>query len=125
MLGIAAERVFLLLCDVLVAALKDPTERKHFTTLLDRHAIKPKLDWLLAKTESIRATHRELPDTLNLTVVTVFDFIRQQRNDLGHPRDTPPSVTREETFVYLRVFPTYYKTADIYRQFLLKHPRQL
>jgi hypothetical protein len=125
MLGIASERVFLLVCEALEAALLDQKELREFSKILLRNAIKPKLDWVLRKTEQIRSKHSGLPDTLNITFVTVFDFIRQQRNELGHPQPTPPSVTREEAFVNLRLFPIYYKTAETYRTFLLKHPEQL
>lgn len=125
MLGIAAERVFLLVCDALRAALADDGERRKFVKLMEQNAIKPKLDWVLRKTEQIGSQHSGLPDTLHITFVTVFDFIRQQRNELGHPRSTPPSVTREEAFVNLRVFPTYYKTAETYRAFLMNHTNQL
>jgi hypothetical protein len=121
MLGVAAERVFMLVCDSVQAALSPP-ERRRFEAILNRNAMKPKLDWVLAKTTVIRRTHRDLPDSLNIAFAAVYDFIRQQRNDLGHPRDQPPSVTREEAFVNLRVFPTYYVVADGYRQFLAAHP---
>lgn len=46
LLGIAAERVFLLLCDSLVAAIVDPTEKAQLQQRLDRFPMKPKLDWV-------------------------------------------------------------------------------
>ena len=81
--------------------------------------MKPKMDWVLRKTEMIKGSHpRRLPDTLNVTLTAVYNFIRTQRNELGHPQDRPPVVTREEAFVNLRVFPTYYIAADRYISFL-------
>ena len=44
MLGIAAERVFLLLCETLHAALQSPGEKQKFVKRLANFAMKPKLD---------------------------------------------------------------------------------
>ena len=46
MLGIAAEWVFLLLCDSLKDALSNPSEKTEFTKRLKGFAIKPKVDWV-------------------------------------------------------------------------------
>lgn len=118
MLGIAAERVFLLICDALLAALKDPVEQKAFAAILDRYQMKPKLDWAHNKIQEIQ-TRRLLgwPDNATLAVIAIYDLLRTQRNDLGHPRDIPPAVDREEAFVNLQVFPRFYKTAEALRQF--------
>ena len=43
MLGIAAERVFLLLCDSLVAALSNANENAAFSKIRERFPMKPKL----------------------------------------------------------------------------------
>lgn len=78
-----------------------------------QNAMKPKLDWLLNKLENIQAQRpRPLPDNVNVMLAVIYDFIRVQRNDVGHPQDSPPQLTREEVFVNLRVFPTYYATAQ-------------
>jgi hypothetical protein len=51
-------------------------------------------------------------------VTAIYDFLRVQRNGLGHPRETPPEVDREEAFVNLQIFPRYYQTAEELRQYL-------
>lgn len=51
-------------------------------------------------------------------VTAIYDFMRCQRNDLGHPRATPPNVSREDAFVNLQIFPRYYQTAEEVRRFL-------
>jgi hypothetical protein len=53
MLGIAAERVFLLTCDAVASAIADPAERKEFETLLTRFPMNPKLNWVHRKIEAL------------------------------------------------------------------------
>ncbi|HEY3127874.1 MAG TPA: hypothetical protein VGL91_00305 [Acidobacteriota bacterium] len=118
MLGIAAERVFLLVCESLIKALNKLAEKKKFEDLLDRIAMKPKLDWVLQKMEQIQSNTRALPDNFNVMFSVVYDFIRCQRNEFGHPKDQPPTITREEAFVNLRVFPGYYEMAETIRAYL-------
>ena len=119
MLGIAAERVFLMVCDSLLAALADSAERSALQHLLDRFAMKPKLDWVHDKVQQIQARRPAgLPDNATLAVTAIYDFLRTQRNDLGHPRERPPVVDREEAFGNLQVFPRFYRTAEAVRQFL-------
>lgn len=110
MLGVASERALLLLCNALLSALSDPNEKSAFETILRRLAIRPKEDWVLSKILAIQSTRpRPLPDNVNIMLTVIFDFIRCQRNNLGHPQDNPPKTTREEAFVNLRMFPGYYK----------------
>lgn len=119
MLGIAAERVFLLVCEAILASLRDPNEKATFGGLLQRLPMKPKLDWVHAKLLDLQNRRTPgLPDNVTLTVTAIYDFLRSQRNDLGHPREIPPNVDREEAFVNLQIFPRYYQTAEELRQFL-------
>jgi len=119
MLGIAAERVFHMVCESLLAALRDPTEQAALEGILQRFPMKPKLDWVHAKVLALpnrRLTG--LPDNVGLMVTAVYDFLRTQRNDLGHPRDLPPVVDREDAFANLQMFPRYYQVAEKLRRFL-------
>jgi hypothetical protein len=120
MLGIAAERVFLLVCDSLAAALKEPTEQTDFQKILDRNAMKPKLDWVIDKLRQIQTPKRppDLPEDVDIKVPGIYNLIRYQRNELGHPREAPPTVTRDDAYGYLRIFPSYYATAEKVRAFL-------
>lgn len=54
-------------------------------------------------------------------VITIYDLMRCQRNEVGHPRATPPAISREDAFVNLQVFPRYYQTAEEVRAFLSVH----
>jgi len=114
MLGIAAERVFLLVSEKMLTALAHPNEKKTFQAIMERMALKPKLDFVAKKTRDIMSNRPRpnLPDNLNIGVSVIYDFIRMQRNDLGHPQVAPPNVSREDAFVNLRLFPTYYKLTE-------------
>lgn len=119
MLGIAAERVFLLLSDSLHAALSSAKEKKDFGALRERFPMKPKLEWVRAKIEALQAARTAgFPENANIMVVAMYDLIRQQRNELGHPRENPPSLTRDDVLGNLQVFIRYYETAEVVRSFL-------
>lgn len=123
MLGIAAERVFLLLCDSLVAALSSPSEKSAFTKLLDRFPMKPKLDWVHTKIQQIQKQALSgFPDNATIMLVAIYDLMRCQRNELGHPRETPPNIERQDAFVNLQIFPRYYEIAEEVRTFLAFNP---
>jgi hypothetical protein len=120
MLGSAAERVFLLIYDSLLAALKDPAEQAAFQKILDRNPMKPKLDWVSDKLRQIQTPKRppDLPEDVDIKIPGIFNLSRYQRNDVGHPRPAPPTVTRDDAYGYLRLFPSYYATAEKVREFL-------
>ncbi len=120
MLGIAAERVFLLVCDSLLAALRDSSEQTAFQKRLDANAMKPKLDWLANKFQQIQTPRRPSgwPEDVDIKIPGIYNQIRFHRNELGHPRETPPRVTRDDAYGYLRLFPSYYATAEKARDFL-------
>lgn len=119
MLGVASERVFLVLCEAFVPALQDPGQKAKLEKELELRAIKPKMDWVIQKIGEIQARKpRPLPDNINVMLAAVFDFIRCQRNELGHPQPVPPVVTREEAFANLRIFPSYYTITQQVVEFL-------
>ena len=113
MLGIAAERVFLLLCDSLAAALSSAAEKAAFAKLLDRFPMKPKLDWVQNKIQQVQKQALPgFPENATIMLVAIYDLMRTQRNELGHPRETPPNVHRQDAFVNLQIFPRYYEIAE-------------
>jgi hypothetical protein len=119
MLGIAAERVFILVSEALENALSDTNEKASLGKILRRYQMKPKLDWVHKKIQEIQDKGiRGFPDNATLMVTAMYDLIRCQRNELGHPRKTPPNVTKEDAFVNLQIFPRYYETAEVVRDFL-------
>jgi hypothetical protein len=119
MLGIAAERVFLLLCESLENALGTSSEKTTFSKLLGQFSMRPKLDWVHNKIQQVLKHRPEgFPENATIMVVAIYDLMRGQRNELGHPRETPPQVQREDAFVNLQIFPRYYEIAEEMRTFL-------
>lgn len=122
MLGIAAERVFLLLCETIEPALADPREKTEFGKRLKAFAMKPKLDWVHEKIQQIQKQRPAgFPENATIMTVAIYDLLRCQRNELGHPREVPPNVTREDAFVNLQIFPRYFGLAEEVRAFLKSH----
>lgn len=119
MLGIASERVFLLLCESMVEALKDSKEKDRFEGILKRFPMKPKQDWMHSKIMSIEDSKPAgFPENATLMITAIYNYIRLQRNDLGHPRENPPNVKREEAYAFFQIFPSYYETAEAVRHYL-------
>ena len=121
MLGIAAERAFLLLCAATLDALSDSGQKEAFGRLMDRYQIKPKLDWLHAKFGELQKKGPPgFPDNACLTVTGIYDLLRSQRNDLGHPRENPPSPEPDGVLSSLQIFPQFFKASEAIRAVLLK-----
>jgi hypothetical protein len=120
MLGVASERVFLLVCESLLPALADPKEHDEFAKLIPLLSVKKKLDWIHNKLLQTEGGKRRAgyPDSASVMIVAIYNLIRSQRNDFGHPRETPPRPNREDAQAYLQIFPTYYATAESLRTFL-------
>jgi hypothetical protein len=121
MLGVAAERVFDLLCESLLPALTDPQEQAEFSRILGRFPMKPKVDWAhdkLRRVQDQRPRPAGFPENTGLMATAIYDMIRSQRNDLGHPRETPPRLGRGDAYANIQIFPRYYETAETVRRFL-------
>jgi hypothetical protein len=122
LLGVAAERTFLLIAEALLEALQSPTEQSEFRKRLDRQPMKPKLDWVhgkLLELDSRRPRLRDFPESTPLMVTGIYDLIRQQRNDLGHPRDVPPKVDRQQVESSLLLFAKFYRDAERLRSYFV------
>jgi hypothetical protein len=124
MLGVAAERAFNLLCQSMVAALASPKEKAKLSQLLERFPMKPKLDFVHEKLREIqdgRPRPPGFPENAALMVTAIYDLMRTQRNDLGHPRELPPNVSADDALANLQIFPRYYETAEAVRVCLASH----
>jgi hypothetical protein len=129
LLGVPAERTFLVIAKSLLEALKDANEQAKFKKLLDRQPMKPKQDWVHAKLLELDENRRKLPDdfpeSTPLMVTGIYDLIRQQRNDLGHPRDVPPKMERGQVEANLFLFSQYYRSAEQLYSYLISHKASL
>ena len=116
LLGVCAESVFLNLCNTISHSLKGAKEKKKFS---DLNSVKSKHRWIISKFESLprEAKREQLPESLDTTLGALYDLIRCQRNDLGHPQDSPPRVPRDLAFVFFRLFPTYVGDVETFANF--------
>jgi hypothetical protein len=122
MLGVAAERVFVLLCVSLQHALSSPKEQTKLHDLRKRLSIKGTVEWVHSKLRSIQDTSPSgFPENAALMVTAIYDLIRLERNELGHPREKPPRLSQGEAHANLLIFPRYYETAEAVRIFLAKN----
>jgi hypothetical protein len=120
LLGVAAEAVFLSLCARVEQALTDKTEQARLKKL---QQVKPKHHWLIQKIESLPSQQRRshLPESLDVTLTSLYDLIRRQRNELGHPRAHLPSIDRELAFTYFKLFPTFIADAEALAAYCSQH----
>lgn len=113
LLGVAAEAVLLRLCDVAKDSLSDPDERTAFSQL---KWVKPKHRWLVSKYETLPMRDRRelLPEDLDMTLSSLYELIRRQRNELGHPQEQPPAIDRDAAYMYLKLFPRFIENAETF-----------
>ena len=119
--GVAAERVFDLLCESLAASLSSSREQKQLADLRARRSLMKQVDWVHAKLRAIqdhRPRYDAFPENTAVMVTAIYDMIRLQRNELGHPREQPPQQRRGDVQANLLIFPRYYETAENVRLFL-------
>ncbi len=121
LLGVAAERVFLLVYKDMENSLPYDQESKRFKKAGNRGPMKEKLNLVQRRVEALYKNSPKLkgmPENVSLTVTGIYDLLRNIRNDLGHPQETPPNVSRNQAYDYLIVFRGFYKTAEDFREFL-------
>jgi len=115
MVGVAAEAVFLELCVTILPALKSDAERKNFEKL---QWVKAKHRWVIEKFERLPSKERkQLPESLDLTLTSLYDLIRRQRNELGHPSGKLPDIGREKAFVYFKMFPSFVSDVEAFANY--------
>ena len=119
MLGVSSERIFLVLCDSMLDSLSNATERKEFSKILDGISILAKFEFVRKKIELLMsAKGNNFPKIQITNLLGIFEFIRVQRNDIGHPQDNLQIPTRDDVYVNLRIFPQYCKTAEEVKKYL-------
>lgn len=119
MVGIAAERAFILLCQSTFDALANAREKADFKKIMARYQMKAKLDWVHQKLLTVqKKPPLGFPDNAIIATTAIYDLLRCQRNDLGHPQPTPPSLSPEQVLDYLLVFPGFYATVESVRAVL-------
>lgn len=105
MLGVASEAAFNHLFDALIQSLTGPKKEK-FEKLRENISTKIKFDEMMKEVERIKSNlPAEIKENIDSELSGIFNLIRYQRNDTGHPTGKP--MTRDEMFVSLRLFIIY------------------
>jgi hypothetical protein len=119
LLGVAAEAAFNALCDSVRPTLQTVDQ----PSLELNVPVRPRHRWLVGRYENLPgAERRRLPESLDVTLTSLYDLIRRQRNELGHPQPQPPQTTREEAFVFFRLLPTFIEDAQALAQYCATNP---
>lgn len=107
-LGCASEKALLLLISAYAEALPESMQDK-FRKSTEGRMIKRQFDEFRKMLDSHLKGRlpSDLADGLDITLNAVFEMIRSQRNDAGHP--TGREVSREQTYASLVIFPAYIK----------------
>ncbi len=124
MLGVASERLFDLLSDALPGALESDKERDALKKKTEGKSVMIRYKELRKRLDPKR---NQLPpilrDHLDIFLVSIFNLIRQYRNDNGHP--TGRIATRDEAYASLYVFPHYCMQMCQLIEHLVTHRRSL
>lgn len=120
LLGVAAEATFLEMCKVIASTIGDQKAREKFER---SRSVKEKHRWIVDRYEQLTAQVKRglLPDGLDITLKGIYDLIRRQRNELGHPQEVPPGVDREHAFAVFRLFLTYLRDAEEFAGYCQVH----
>jgi RNAse (barnase) inhibitor barstar len=105
MLGVASEAAFNILFDAITKVLSDP-KKQSFEKLVESTRTKTKFDEMMKVIEQIKKEFpQEVKENISSELDGIFNLIRYQRNDTGHP--TGSIITRDQMFVSLRLFIIY------------------
>ena len=69
---------------------------KAFAKILERLPMRPKLEFVHGKLQSVKAP--DFPENDNIMVTAIYDFVVPSAMSWGHPREKPPVVTQEDAF---------------------------
>lgn len=91
LLGVAAESAFNQLCDSIRPTLNDAADKAKLDLTIP---VRPRHRWLVERYQNLPAAERRrLSESLDVTLTSLYDLIRKQRNDLGHPQEQPPQLS--------------------------------
>ena len=124
MLGVASERLFDLLLEHFIDALASDRERENLEKRTDGKFVTVRYDEFKKRLDPKKG---QLPlpmrDNLDTALTSIFNLIRQHRNDSGHP--TGRVISRNEAYALLNVFPHYYGEMATLTGYLGERPNSL
>lgn len=108
MLGAASEQAILLLIDAWLLSVHDEVRRTGLSNQVNKAtSIFRKFELFQKHLANFRSTlPRETSENLDSLLVSVFDLIRNSRNDAGHPARMS-DITRDTNYAHLRLFVPY------------------
>lgn len=119
-LGCASERAILLLIETYAETFQDPNKTRAFHKKIKGKFIKAQFDeFKKSITPSLNSYPFNLKDDFDNTFVGVFQMIRNNRNEAGHP--TGKQIDKDSLFSNLRVFITYCKYIYDLKEYLEKN----
>jgi len=109
MIGAASEKTILLLIAAVENSIKEEAEKIKFKKSVESSfTIKKKYDILIEKLKEKKDIFpRQMSEDVDTNLSGIFNLIRKQRNDAGHP--SGKTIQREEAFANLQLFPSYVK----------------
>jgi hypothetical protein len=111
----------LLLVETVATAVQDKNRREAFAHKTEGKFIRTQFEQLMKMVEPLKPTMpKELPEDIDTWLPGVFNFIRNQRNDAGHP--TGVSFTREQAYANLQLFVPYCKKVFALIDYFGSHP---
>lgn len=122
-LGCASEKALLLLVAAYANSLPQQSKEKFVANTKER-MIKRQFDELrkMIDSELKARLPQDLADGLDIELTALFEFIRTQRNDAGHPTGKP--IERERAYANLVVFPVYLKKVYELIAWVGKNPKK-
>lgn len=108
-LGCASEKAFIILVESFVNAIDSPDMKKNFKKAVEGKTIKRQYDELTKYYNSSFKSklNGDLNEGFINSVFGIFEMIRSNRNDAGHP--TGKNIEREELYANIIVFRNYLK----------------
>ncbi len=106
-LGCASEKALLLLIESYKNAIQDIEKQTEFKRKTEKRFIKTQFDNFTKSLRTLQHIPKDITDGLDIELLGLFEMIRNNRNDAGHP--TGKSIDKEHAFANLQVFIPYCK----------------
>jgi len=120
-LGCASEKALLILIDSFASAIQDQHRKTKFIADTEGRFIKRQFEVFTKNYSGIEGNlPGDLTDGVNTVLLGIFEMIRNNRNDVGHP--TGISISREQVYANLQVFMPYCKKVYSLKSYFESNP---
>jgi hypothetical protein len=124
MLGVASEAVFNKLLNWMLDNVTNPKLKDRLNRIQNKNDLRGKFDIVYGELEREKNLFKpNIRDNLETNLSGIFQLIRLQRNDSGHP--TGKIIPRYQLFIYLNMFPAYCECAYAILDELEKRPNKI